>query len=133
MQKIKRFKLKDNTTVDDLVKAGFRDGGTWIHKEAKRFKSYPIEIKTDHYLDEFSVNIAFGDDLSVWNDYDWILVLDEMFGQPYNPFYQHYEDRVTDFRALEAVIERYNQIMCQIPFFVCIESITGDNYDGNNS
>ena len=59
------------------------------------------------------MNIAFPDDLSEWNDFDFVLVLDEEFGQPYTPFYgakKHFE-------FLDRVIKRYNAIMTSMTLF----------------
>ena len=107
MSKIKRFKLKEGRqTKEDLDRHGFRDGGKWIIKDAKRFFSKTIrkEDKNYHQDYEISFNIAFGEDLSTFNDFDNVLILDEEFGQPYTPFYDYLNGEIEDFPFLSCLI-----------------------------
>ena len=64
------------------------------------------------------MNIAFPEDISKWNDFDYVLVLDEDFGQPYTPFYNHYEDEDDSnyFEFLRNVVEAYNAKMDSLSF-----------------
>lgn len=113
--KIKRFKLKDNVTRDDLIALGFRNGGSWIKKDAKLFLDKCIEY--DGYF-EYSIGIAFSSDINDWNDFDNVLVMDEDFGQPYTPFYgENYGKDIDDFPALEDVILKYNVFMSGLGIF----------------
>ena len=43
--KIKRYKLRDSVTKEELLKNGFKEGGTWIKKDAKLFLSRDFEDK----------------------------------------------------------------------------------------
>lgn len=111
--KIKRFKLKDNVTRDDLISLGFRSGGSWIKKDAELFLSRCYYRKKTDF--EYSIGIAFSSDIQDWNDFDNVLVLDEDFGQPYTPFYgDNYGKDITDFPVLEDVISNYNKFMSSL-------------------
>ena len=114
--KIKRFKLKDNVTRDDLIALGFRNGGSWIKKDAELFLSRCFEYKETEF--EYSISIAFNSDINDWNDFDNVLVLDEDFCQPYTPFYEYnYGKDITDFPTLENIIFKYNEFMSSLGIF----------------
>ena len=114
--KIKRFKLKDNVTRDDLIALGFRNGGSWIKKDAELFLSRCFEYKETEF--EYSISIAFSSDINDWNDFDNVLVLDEDFCQPYTPFYgDNYGKDITDFPTLENTIFKYNEFMSSLGIF----------------
>ena len=114
--KIKRFKLKDNVTRDDLIALGFRNGGSWIKKDAELFLSRCFEYKETEF--EYSISIAFSSDINDWNDFDNVLVLDEDFCQPYTPFYGYnYGKDITDFPTLENAIFKYNEFMSGLGIF----------------
>lgn len=121
--RINRYKLKPNVTVETIPRIG--DGGTWIQKDCVKFVSKYFIIKTGkrRYRSsfDFTINIGFPDDLSNWNDFDYVLVLDEDFLQPYTPFYSLYKVDVQDFPVLERVIKMYNEYMDSLPF---LEKIT---------
>ena len=103
----KRFRLKPNVTMDLIKACGFKPGGDgWIHKDAVVFKSWKLN-------EDISLNIAFPDNLGEWNDFDFVLVLDEEFGQPYTPFYEAKKH----FEFLDRVIKRYNAIMTSMTLF----------------
>lgn len=113
--KIKRFKLKDNITKENLIALGFRNGGSWIKKDAELFLNKCIEY--DRYF-EYSIGIAFSSDINDWNDFDNVLVMDEDFGQAYYPFYgENYGKDIDDFPALEDVILKYNEFMSGLGIF----------------
>ena len=118
--KIKRFKLKEGRpTQEDLERYGFREGGSWIIKGAEWFVSKIIRKEDTRYRDyEFSFNLAFKDDLTDFNDFDNILVLDEEFGQPYTPFYGYIENNGDEepFPFLAWVISEYNEWMSGFDF-----------------
>ena len=118
--KIKRFKLKEGRpTQEDLEKYGFREGGSWIIKDAKWFISKIIRKEDKRYQDyEDSFNLAFKKDLNDFNDFDNVLVLDEEFGQPYTPFYGYMEnnDNKEPFPLLAWVISEYNEWMSSFDF-----------------
>lgn len=114
--KIKRFKLKDNITKNDLRIAGFRQGGAWVIKDAELFKSQ--EFVVGRYRTELSINIAFSSDIAAWNDFDNVLIIDEDYGQPYTPFYgDNYGKDINNFPVLEMVINKYNQFMSSLGIF----------------
>lgn len=111
--KIKRYKLKDGITREQLLKYGFKEGGIWIKKDAELFLAHCFEYKAINF--EFSINIAFS--TSEWNDFDNVLILDEDFCQPYTPFYgKNYDKEIINFPALEYVIEKYNEFMSGLSF-----------------
>lgn len=113
--KIKRYKLRDDVTKEELLQCGFEEGGTWIKEDARLFLSRCFEYKKYHF--EFSINIAFGSNIGDWNDFDNVLVLDEDFCQPYTPFYgENYGKEISGFVALEYVIQKYNEFMSGLSF-----------------
>lgn len=120
--KIKKFKLKDNITEKDLIALGFKNGGSWVKKDAELCLSVYFEYND---MFEYSIHIAFSSNINDWNDFDNILVLDEDFCQPYTPFYgDNYGKDVHDFPVLENVITRYNEVMSSLGIF---EEIIEDN------
>ena len=114
--RIKRFKLKDNITKEELISLGFKSGGSWIKKDAELFLSKYFYYKEAHF--EYSIGIAFSHDINDWNDFDNVLILDEDFCQPYTPFYgDNYGEEIKDFPALENVIFKYNEFMSGLGIF----------------
>lgn len=130
--KANSYKLKEGITKEDLInKYGAREGGSWIDENTSIFISGYLSIPAnsvpkiksdscgyDDELDEdweedwaVSINVGFSENLSDWNDEDWVLLLDEDFGQPYTPFYSHYKEEVINFPYLERVIKGYNHFM----------------------
>lgn len=109
---IKRYKLKDEIDAEFLLKNGCKEGGTYVQPDAK----YLI-FRT--LCDSISLDIAFPEDLSRWNDDDYILVIDEDFGQPYGPFYKFYaQKRIEGYSPfLTKVMKKYNEVMDSLPFF----------------
>lgn len=115
--KIKRYKLRDDVTKDELLQCGLKEGGTWIKKDAKIFLTQCFDYKKAHF--EFSINIAFDSNIGDWNDFDNVLVIDENFCQPYTPFYgKNYGKEINDFAALEYVIQKYNEFMSGLSFLM---------------
>jgi len=113
--KINTYVLKPNVTIADLQALKVRDGGDWINKESRYFLSGNYSIKRNF---EFSINIAFKENIQDWNDFDNILVLDEDFCQPYTAFYNHnYKKDVSNFEYLEYVIQKYNEYMDRFEIF----------------
>lgn len=112
MAKINRYKVKPGTMVDDLVKNGFKAGGTWVNKNAVWYRSHCIRLDGL----EFDVDVVSPANIDEFNDFDCVLVMDSDFGQPYTPFYKHYGEEVTNFPCLEYVIHGYNKFLGSIPF-----------------
>jgi len=123
MAQIKRYKLKDGITKDDLIKAGCKEGNAiWIIKEGcVLYKTHYVEITSiiegKKYKFDYDIDIAFTENFSDWNDFDNIIVLDEDFCQPYTPFYgENFGKEVTGFICLENLIKEYNRYMDSLPF-----------------
>lgn len=115
--KIKRYKLRDGVTKEELLKSGFREGGTWVKKDSELFFARCFEYKKTHF--EFSINIAFSSNIGDWNDFDNVLILDEDFCQPYTPFYgDNYGKEINNFSTLEYVIQKYNEFMSGLSFLM---------------
>lgn len=113
MTKIKRYKLQNNITKEDLLSYGFKPG-SWIKKNADIFISKSFYYKKTDF--EFSINIALNSNTLNFDDYDNVLILDEDFGQPYTPFYVYFDKNVNDFEVLEYVINCYNLLMDSYKF-----------------
>ena len=113
--KAKSYKLKYTPTEEQLIEAGAKRGGIWINKESvfyiAKFFRHP------KYNFEFSINICFKEDISDWNDFDNVLVLDEDFIQTYTPFYgKNYKKEISNHPCLEYCIEKYNEFMDSFDF-----------------
>lgn len=109
MIEIKRFELIPDADIHTLFR--LREGGSWIHSDSKYFVSRTYADKNS----EISISVAFPDDLTNWNDFDYVLVLDEDFGQPYTPFYRRWNGESVDFSFLDTIVSEYNRFMCSIP------------------
>ena len=108
---INHYELSQDYTLDDIIhevkkrKLPNSDGGAYIHKDSV-FCFWQV------LADDIEVCIGFPSDLSEWNDEDYILVLDDQFGQPYTPFYSTHR-----FPFVNNVIGHYNKFMNSINFF----------------
>ena len=111
-----KFKLKDNITLDEIKKEvkkkhiSFADNGMWVHKDS-------VFVIWVTIADDITLNVAFPENLSKWNDFDFILLLDEDFGQPYVPFYESKKD----FPFLNKVKINYNRFLSNLSFMEKIE------------
>lgn len=120
--RIKRFKLKDGVTRDKLLSLGFTNGGSWVFNEeedeADVFRSFYFYKEDADF--NVSVSIAFRKNIYDWDDFSNVLVLHEDFCQPYTPFYDYFNSKEipSDFKALEFVVEKYNELMSSLPFLV---------------
>lgn len=106
---INRYKLIEEIRLDDLKSLGFKNGGSWINNKCEVFKAIPL-------ANDIELNIGYSgkDD---WNDFDFVLVLDDEFGQPYTPFYgDNYGKVITNFKTLQKIIQRYNEEMDKLSF-----------------
>ena len=76
--------------------------------------------------DTITVNICWPDDLSTWDSFDHVIVLDEDFCQPYTPFYdleekaEKYPNRPMNHFAMN-VAGNYNKFMDSLPFLERID------------
>ena len=128
--KIKHYRLKEGVTKETLLKNGCTEGGSWISKDTEYciHKSASAKIRTKksfRYIpDSFDIWVGFPSDLSKWNDFDHVLVLDEDFCQPYTAFYhENYDKDINDSPCLEHVIEQYNDFLSSLPF---LEELKGE-------
>ena len=102
------YKMKPDVNIEDIE--GIREGGSWINKRDKYF------ITRTCGDEDITLNIGFPDDLSLWDDFDDVIVLDENFCQPYYPFYDAVEKNKTNNIFAMNVIGHYNKIMNSFPF-----------------
>ena len=134
MEKIKRYKLKDDIKKEQLLKMGCRESEnlSYICKGAIIGKTHLIKIrytyeykdkygnlKTIKYTSEFDVDIAFTDNLQQWNDFDNIIVLDSDFCQPYYPFYNYLNGKIGAKeipKVLPLFVTEYNKYMSSLEF-----------------
>ena len=116
--KAKSYKLKYIPTKEQIIKLGARPGGTWINQDSDLYIS--ITRKFPGSCGYFSISIGFPDfekGLAEWDDFNFVLVLDDDFGQPYTPFYgKNYKKNIQNFPCLEFVIETYNEFMDSFDF-----------------
>lgn len=125
---VKRFRLKPNA---DISSVPVTEHMGYVHKDFHRgfWKTLAIyDPETEphpyfnneliRYLNTITLNVVFPEDLSQWNDYDYILVMDEDFGQPYTPFYNQYNEKIDEREKpfLGLVIRAYNEIMESLPY-----------------
>lgn len=128
MAKIKRYKLVDGFDVEDYrEKYRIKEGGSWACDGSENFVMKSVYFRKpndprDEF--EFSIYVCFpeAEKMEKWNDLDYILVLDDDFGQPYTPFYRRYGEDVNDCWCLEKVIEKYNEWMDSLEFLEEIEN-----------
>ena len=121
MKIINEYKIKNGVTAEDI-------------KKELREKHLRISVGHCSYIhpdgvfstgkclaDEISVNICFPKNLSTWDSYDHVIVLDEDFGQPYTPFYdleekaEKYPNKPINRYALN-VAGNYNKFMNSLSF-----------------
>ena len=116
--KAKSYKLKYIPTKEQLIKFGARPGGTWINQYSDLYISIAREFPGS--CGDFIICIGFPDfekGLAEWDDFSFVLVLDDEFGQPYTPFYgKNYKKDIQNFPCLECVIEAYNKFMDSFDF-----------------
>ena len=116
--KAKSYKLKYIPTAEQLIKLGARPGGIWFNRSPGWYISFTREFPDS--CGDFSIYIGFPDfenGLAEWDDFNYVLVLDDDFGQPYTPFYgENYKKDIQDFPCLEFVIEKYNEFMDSFDF-----------------
>lgn len=109
MAEVKRFKLKDGITIPKEAQAG----GVGVHPAATHHILKFIHINGDPH--GISIDIAFPEDIA-WNDFDFILVLDEDALQPYFPFYDVLQGKPVSFNYLRQFVDAYNDYMSSLPF-----------------
>lgn len=107
---INRYRLKPGTTLDNVKQERFKDGGSWINENSVLYKSITL------IEDSVVLDIGFHT-VEDWNDFDYVLVLDDNFLQPYTPFYgDNYGKTISNFEYLQRVIQKYNDEMDKLSF-----------------
>ena len=115
MSIVNKYHIKDNITKEDIQQElkqrhlPIGQHGTYISKDSK-FSTYKTLEKN------IDVCIAFPEDLSKWDSFDHVLVLDDDFGQPYEPFYAADEDENRRFPFVFNIIGQYNKFMNSLSF-----------------
>lgn len=119
--RIKRFKLREGVNLEVLKKQEWLEpGGTWMQKDS-------VLCGFKYMAGDITLNIAFPDDLSKWDDFNYVELIDENFGQPYTPFYgDNYGKDITNFAFLEKIIKIYNEYMSSFDF---LEEVRSDGQD----
>lgn len=115
MTKIKRFKIRDDILQGhglQMIRGDYKEGGSWIREDVKWFISFPLNGSIE-------LDVGLPDDISKWNDLNYVLVLDDDFGQPYVPYVPFYvymgnpePSKETEF--LKTIIVAYNEKMSQL-------------------
>lgn len=113
-----RYEINPFVTGAQLIEAGFKKG-YWLASSEQDYvedhwysKNYMLETKG-----EIGMTIAIDiTRLNEWNDFDGIEVIDEDFGQPYQPFYEYREKHgkhliAGQFPFLERVYKTYGKKM----------------------
>ena len=105
--KVKSYKIKEDTTIQKILDNGFK-----YSLDIKYLTKYII-LKSDValYIKIPLANVLLFDDIKN------VDVLDEEFLQTYYPFYDRYEEDVTDHKFLIDVIAKYNEEMDKINIF----------------
>lgn len=120
MSIVNKYKIKDGISLADIeaeIKSKnlpWNDGGEYISKDS-------IHSTFRVLIQDISVSIAFPEDLSKWDSYDHVLILDESFGQPYYPFYYADEKKDKRFPFVMNVIGLYNKFMNGFDFLERVE------------
>lgn len=110
-----KYRIKDNITKEDIIKElkekrlPLSENGTYISKDAK-FNTFTT------LADDIEVCVAFPEDLSTWDSYEHVLVLDDSICQPYMPFYIANENPNKAFTFVLNVIGSYNKFMDSLSF-----------------
>ena len=106
-----RLQNSSSNSEHDLEECGLTD-------IRNGFFSFTGEFPDSH--GDFTIYIGFPDfeeGLAEWDDFSFVLVLDDDFGRPYTPFYgKNYKKDIQDFPCLEFVIEKYNEFMDSFDF-----------------
>jgi hypothetical protein len=102
LSSIKQYKLNSKTTKEDLLKAGFQNGGF-----LKRFKHPKVNYSIS-LVDDIELLIEIETNTMKFDWLDNLVILDGSFCQPYYPFYKDKK-----FNFLNKVIKEYHAVMDQ--------------------
>lgn len=114
VSKINHYKIKDNVTKELLLSHLFREGG--FMNEVEKPKLFYIA----NLIDDIELHIEINTNTLKFDDYDNVLILDDMCGQPYYPFYEK-SDRVCP--GVAKIREKYNEEMDKLCDFGILEKI----------
>lgn len=122
MDIVNEYKIKEGTTMEDIEKEIrkkkliWNGASTYIHKDA-------VHSTCKSLADDITINIAFPEDLSTWDSYDHVLVMDETGGQPYYPFYYADQKKEARYRFpfVLTTIGAYNKFMDSLSFLERIQ------------
>lgn len=113
-----RYEINTSVTEDQLIESGFKKG-YWLASCEPDYvenhwysKNYMLDAKAEIDM-TVAINITR---LNEWNDFDGIEVIDDDFGQPYQPFYEYREKHgkhliAGQFPFLEKVYRVYEKEM----------------------
>lgn len=105
--KVKRYTVKLNTTIKDLLKCGAKED-----KDVLYFDKY-VEVKNS----DIRIHLIFTQNLNEWNDIDGVSVMDTDAGQLYKPFYRCRDDgEEPTSEAVIGMIGEYNAFLDALPF-----------------
>ena len=107
-QPYKKYKLKENITIQDLKRLGFRDGG-WTNNVPK-----PKMCLRTNLEDSIKLNIEINTDTFDFDFDNNIVILDDDFCQYYIPFYED-TDKVSKYCA--KIRSKYNEKMDSLDIF----------------
>lgn len=96
---IKKFKLKENISINELLKDGF---------------SYSCDSKYLSKVVPLKQNIIVWLKVSLLNYTLEIEVIDDDFGQYYTPFYKYQDKECKMFNFLKKIIDKYNYEMSRL-------------------
>lgn len=114
---INRYKMKpgwDYKMIEDFIQKKMKrtiiHGGKWISEDASHFFSCWLAGEIELY-------VSLPENLSEWDDFKNVLLLDEDFGQPYTPFYGLLNrPKQKPFKFLSTVVDKYNEFMDSLEF-----------------
>ena len=110
---IKRFRLNQELGRKWLNEKVPPTNAAWIHQKATRCICYAVNLDEK----EIYIDIRFPNDLSTWDDFEFIIVIDEDSGQPYTPFYAKLDSPNWEGdEFLNAFIRQYNNLLSDLPF-----------------
>lgn len=107
MVKVKKYKLKNNLKIDDILSCGFE------YSLDRKYLTKFVKLKGSIIL-YIKIPLVSLYSFDFYNDID---VLDDDFCQPYMPFYNSYDSEVNHKCYLMDVIHRYNEEMDSITIF----------------
>ena len=111
--KVKRYELKPNTTIKDLLKCGAIEDRNFLYID--KF----VEVKNS----DIRIRLSFTSDVNKWNDVGGVEVFNTDSGQSCRLFYK-YRDSGEDAESglIEYLISEYNIFMDSLPIMISTKS-----------